>query len=246
MNAEPTTLTIAGFDPSGGAGVIADIRAFAAFNCHPAAVVTAITFQNDDGVSSVVVERPETVRGQLLALLGESGIAAVKTGMLPTREIVNEVVRALSARPEIPLVIDPVMRSTSGYELMDASAYEELKTQLMPLARLITPNIPEAEKFVGFKIVDVGDMQRAAERIRKLGARAVLVKGGHLDSSLPATDVLNDEGTVTIFTGERIPTSGVRGTGCTLASAIAAGLARGNSLEQSITRAREFLAAKLR
>jgi hydroxymethylpyrimidine/phosphomethylpyrimidine kinase len=139
-----------------------------------------------------------------------------------------------------------VMSSTSGYELMDEPACDDLKNQLMPLSRLITPNIPEAEKFAGFKIASVDDMQRAAERIRELGARAVLVKGGHLDSSLPATDVLNNEGTVTIFSGERIPTSGVRGTGCTLASAIAAGLAHGNSLEQAIARAREFLLERIR
>ena len=242
----PVVMTIAGLDPSGCAGVLADTRTIAAFNCYPVAVVTAITFQNSSGVSGFVSEQPETVAGQLLAVLAELPVAAIKTGMLPTREIVREIYRLLANHSQIPLVIDPVMRSTSGYELMDKLAVTELKDHLLPQARLVTPNIPEAEQLVEVSISDVDDMLRAAEKIRAQGARAVLIKGGHLDDKVPITDVLNDEGRVAVFTGERISSAGFRGTGCTLASAIAAGLSQGRSLTESIERAREFLLERMR
>jgi hydroxymethylpyrimidine kinase/phosphomethylpyrimidine kinase len=239
-------MTIAGLDPSGGAGILADTRTFAAFNCYPVAVVTAITFQNSSGVSGYVAEQPETVAGQLLALFAELPIAAVKTGMLPTREIVREISKVLGERSKAPLVIDPVMSSSSGYELMDALAVTELKDRLLPHATLITPNIPEAQKLVEFSIRDVDDMLRAAEKIRGEGARAVLIKGGHLEQKIPIADVLNDEGRVAVFTGERIASAGFRGTGCTLASAIAACLTQGKPLKQSVERAREFLIERMR
>jgi hydroxymethylpyrimidine kinase/phosphomethylpyrimidine kinase len=241
----PVALTIAGLDPSGGAGILTDTRTFSAFNCYPVAVVTAITFQNSSGVSGYVSEQPETVAAQLLPLFAELPIAAVKTGMLPTREIVREVSRVLR-EVEIPLVIDPVMSSTSGYELMDESALRELKDRLMTRARIITPNIPEAERIVGFSITGEDDQLRAAEEIRGLGARAVLIKGGHLRDDLPVTDVLNDEGSVDVFRSERIPSIGFRGTGCTLASAIAANLAHGKTLKECVERAREFLLERMR
>jgi hydroxymethylpyrimidine kinase/phosphomethylpyrimidine kinase len=241
----PVAMTIAGLDPSGGAGILADTRTFAAFNCYPVAVVTAITFQNSNGVSGFVPEKPETVAGQLLPLFAELQVSAVKTGMLPSREIVCEVSRVLGEHNDIPLVIDPVMTSTSGYQLMDQSALSDFKDRLMPLARIITPNIPEAETLVGFSITDLDDQLRAAEQIREMGVRGVLIKGGHLDERLPLTDVLNDEGKVEVFRGKRFPSAGFRGTGCTLASAIAAQLAYGNSLEMAVKRAREFLIERM-
>jgi hydroxymethylpyrimidine/phosphomethylpyrimidine kinase len=239
-------MTIAGLDPSGGAGILADARTFVAFNCYPTAVVTAITFQNSSGVSGFMHEKPETVANQLLPIFAELPVATVKTGMLPTREIVRQVSRILSEHTQVSLVIDPVMNATSGYQLMDEPAVTELKDQLMPLARLITPNIPEAERLAGFSIKDVDDMQAAAESIRRMGVRAVLIKGGHLEDAERVSDFLNDEGSVAVFRGERIGPKEFRGTGCTLASAIAASLAHGNSLEQSVERGREFVVEKMR
>lgn len=227
-------LTIAGLDPSGGAGILADTQTFAAFNCRPAAVITSITFQNASGVYGAVHQTAETVRAQLMPLLP---VACVKTGMLPTREIVVELARMLR---EQLLVIDPVMRSTSGYELIDEAAITSLQRDLMPLARLVTPNIPEAEKLTGGSIEDEADMRRAAETIRATGVAAVLIKGGHLENESEVVDVLDDRGKITVFRGPRLRGT-FRGTGCRLASAIAACLAHGASLEQSVQRARDFL-----
>jgi hydroxymethylpyrimidine/phosphomethylpyrimidine kinase len=250
----PIILTIAGFDPSGGAGIIADVKTFAAFGCTPTAAITSLTLQSARGVWGARHQTPETVRDQVLAIVAESPIAAVKTGMLPTPEIVCEVAR-LFLEEKLPApVVDPVLRSTSGYELMEADAIEALVKDLMPLARVITPNISEAETLTGLRIEREEGMREAASRLRDLGARAVLIKGGHLyrtargseRANREAIDVLDDEGRVAVFRGEWIDSPPVRGTGCMLSAAIAACRGLGMDLQASVSAAKRFVADAIR
>ena len=252
----PVVLTVAGFDPSGGAGIIADVRTILRFGCRPVAAITSLTFQNTEGVFGAIHESAQSVRAQILPVIEESPVAAVKTGMLPTAEIVLELAQLIRDQRLPPPVIDPVMRSSSGYELIDQDAIEVLRRELIPLARLITPNIPEAEALAGVRIEDESGMRNAAQKLREMGARAVLIKGGHLkqrsearsqkSERRQATDLLNDEGETTIFRGEWIDAPPVRGTGCMMSSAIAACLAQGIALNESVRLAKEFIAGSLR
>ena len=176
----PIALTIAGFDPSGGAGVLADVRTFAEFGLQCSAAITSITFQNSTKVFGTVNQTAEVVRAQVEPLLQGSDVACAKTGMLPTRAIVIEVARLFGDNDLPRPVVDPVFVSSSGHRLMEEEAIADLVAELMPLAGLVTPNIPEAETLTGMPITSEADMRRAAAAIRKLGARAVLIKGGHL------------------------------------------------------------------
>ena len=240
----PVALTIAGFDPSGGAGVVADIKTFTAFGCFGVAAVTSLTFQNTMGVFGAAHQTAHTVRAQVLPVVEDFKVACAKTGMLPTREIILEVAR-LFREEELPSpVVDPVVRSTSGYDLIDDAALLVLIRELLPLARLLTPNIPEAERITGLTITDEEGMQRAARVMREMGARAVLVKGGHLTTD--ALDLLDEEGRVTVFRGERIETTSTHGTGCTLAAAISACMGRGMSLENAVRTAKSFVTDAIR
>jgi hydroxymethylpyrimidine kinase/phosphomethylpyrimidine kinase len=240
----PVVLAIAGLDPSGGAGVIADIRAIAAFDCLCSAAITSLTFQNNQHVWGAEHVSPATLRSQVMAVVQQQPVSAVKTGMLPTRELVTETARLVREASLPSPVIDPVMRSTSGYSLVDAGALEALLAELLPLARVITPNIPEAEHLTGMRIIDEADMRLAAGAIRQLGARAVLIKGGHLSESEQVTeaiDLLDDDGEITVFRGRWIEGINVRGTGCMLSAAIAAGLAKGLDLDVAVAEARDFV-----
>ena len=257
----PVVLTIAGFDPSGGAGILADVRAFAHFETNPVAAITSLTFQNSTAMSGAVHQTAETVRDQIMSLITAHQIAAVKTGMLPTREIVLEVVRLVRERHLPAPVIDPVMRSSSGFDLMTSDAWDSLLTELMPLSRVITPNIPEAERMTEQRISNEDEMRRAAATIREMGARAVLIKGGHLgerkseiggqrsevggptvtEGSDRAIDLLDDNGEVTVFRAAWIAGPPMRGTGCMLSAAIAACLANGMTLKESIAAAKNFV-----
>ena len=244
---QPVVLTIAGLDPSGGAGIIADLRTFIQFGCLPTAVLTSITFQNTLGVFGAVHQSGATVRSQVEPLLRELNITAVKTGMLPTAEIVVEVAR-LVREADLPApVVDPVMSSTSGTKLISDDAFLALKSELLPLARLVTPNIPEAERLTGLRIDSTDVMHRAAQAIRESGVRAVLIKGGHLKEPKPveAIDILDNEGEVTVFRGEWIDVARARGTGCTLSAAIAACLGKGMSLDDSVRAAKECVTAAI-
>src|SRR5215210_5730159 len=175
----PVVLTIEGIDPSGGAGIVADIKNNAELGCFPDAALTSITFQNTTGVFGAEHQTAATLRAQVEPIVQDLQIAAVKTGMLPTAAIVAEVA-LLFEEGNLPApVVDPVVVATSGDVLIDDEAFHILKTKLFPLARIVTPNIPEAEKLAGFSIQTQADMRRAAEMIQSLGARAVLVKGGH-------------------------------------------------------------------
>ena len=249
----PVVLAIAGFDPSGGAGIIADIRTIEALSCTAVAAVTSITFQNAHSYSGALHQSLPSFRAQVEAILAEHKIDAVKIGMLPTREMVGEVAELIRETDLPNRVIDPVMESTSGGKLMDDEAFEVFVTELLPGARVVTPNIPEAAKLAGLNIRDEDSMRQAAARIRELGARAVLIKGGHLkqeagartqepgNAKRRALDLLNDEGEVTVFKGEWIVAPNVRGTGCMLSSAIACGLARGDELTVAIETAKQFV-----
>jgi hydroxymethylpyrimidine kinase/phosphomethylpyrimidine kinase len=173
-------LTIAGLDPSGGAGIIADIKTFAAFGCFPTAAVSSLTFQNTIGVFGAVHQTAESVRGQVEPILQDFTVAALKTGMLPTREVIEEVARLVWENKLENFVVDPVVRSTSGFDLIDDEALEALIEKLFPLSTVITPNIPEAERIARIKIENIADIRRAARIMQDYGAKAVLIKGGHL------------------------------------------------------------------
>jgi hydroxymethylpyrimidine kinase/phosphomethylpyrimidine kinase len=241
----PVALTIAGFDPSGGAGIVADVKTFTAFGCFAAAAITSLTFQNTSGVFGAAHQSAETLRAQVLAVVEDFPVAGAKTGMLPTREIIEEAARLFRETALPAPVVDPVIRSTSGYDLIDAAALDALKHELLPLARLVTPNLPEAEALTGLEINDEQGMVSAARALLEAGARAVLVKGGHLSGE--AVDVLlDDSGEVKTFVAERIETASTHGTGCTLSAAIAACLARGMSLEESVGTAKRFVTEAIR
>lgn len=241
----PVVLTVAGFDPSGGAGVVADVKTFTAFGCFATAAVTSLTYQNTTGVFGAAHQTAEAVRAQVLPVVEDFRVAGAKTGMLPTREVIAEVARLFRETSLPAPVVDPVVRSTSGFDLIDDAALDALKSELLPLARVVTPNIPEAERITGLPIRDRDEMLEAARLMRALGARAVLVKGGHL-AGAEALDVLDDEGRVTTFTAPRVETTSTHGTGCTLAAGIAACLARGMSLNESVEAAKRFVTEAIR
>jgi hydroxymethylpyrimidine kinase/phosphomethylpyrimidine kinase len=254
LRSAPTVLTIAGFDPSGGAGIVADVRTIEAFDCTAVAAITSITFQNAKAYAGAIHQNAATVRAQVEAILSEYKIAAVKIGMLPTAEIVQEVTQLICEFDLPSPVIDPVMESTSGGKLMADDAFEVFVTELLPLARVVTPNVPEAESLAGSNITGEATMRQAAARIRELGTRAVLIKGGHSkqeagassqepgERARQAVDLLDDDGEVTFFRGDWIDAPNVRGTGCMLSSAIACGLARRDELKQAIETAKHFVA----
>ena len=244
----PVVLTIAGIDPSGGAGIVADIKTIAAFECFPAAAITSITFQNAKRVFGAEHQTAATLRAQVLPVVQDAKVAAAKTGMLPTAEIVAEVAR-LFREEDLPApVVDPVMVSTSGHDLIGDEAFQILKSELLSVARLVTPNIPEAERLTGFSINSEADMRRAAEAIKSFGARAVLVKGGHrLTPEADAVDILLDEtGMFAEFREEYIDVGEVHGSGCTLSAAIAANLAKNLSLADAVGAAKKYLTDQIR
>lgn len=243
----PVVLSIAGVDPSGGAGIVADIKTIAALGCFPAAALTSITFQNTTGVFGAEHQSAATLRAQVVPIVQDLNVAGAKTGMLPTAEIVAEVAR-LFAEENLPApVVDPVVVATSGDVLIDDEAFEILKTKLFPLARVVTPNIPEAEKLAGFSIESEADMRRAAKTIQLTGARAVLVKGGHRSVNGQALDILLDENEIfTEFQTEYIEIGEVHGSGCTLSAAIAAGLAKDLTLEAAVAAAKKYVTDAIR
>ncbi len=240
-------LTIAGLDPSGGAGIVADIKTISTLGGFPAAAITSITYQNTTGVFGAEHQTAATVRAQVEPVIRDLDVVAAKTGMLPTAEIVAEVARLFREEPLRPPVVDPVMVSTSGHDLIGDEAFQFLKTQLLPVAGVVTPNIPEAERLVGFSIESEADMRRAAEAIRDLGARAVLVKGGHRAIEHQAIDLLLDESGRFVELREKYIEAGeIHGSGCTLSAAIAVCLGKGMTLEDAVRAAKEYVTKRIR
>ncbi|HEY4133858.1 MAG TPA: bifunctional hydroxymethylpyrimidine kinase/phosphomethylpyrimidine kinase [Alphaproteobacteria bacterium] len=243
-------LIVAGSDSGGGAGIQADIKAVTALGGYAATAITALTAQNTTGVQAVQGVAPAFIAQQMQSVLDDIGADAVKTGMLHNAEVILAVVEALERHaPLVPLVVDPVMIAKGGASLLDAAAVETLKHRLLPRAAVLTPNLPEAEALLGRAVASLDDMRAAALDLLKFGPRAVLVKGGHRDGD-SVTDVLaqeiEGEPKVTSFRARRIFTRHTHGTGCTLASAIAAGLAQDMDLVAAVRRARAYVRQALK
>jgi hydroxymethylpyrimidine/phosphomethylpyrimidine kinase len=236
--APPRVLAIAGSDSGGGAGIQADLKTMLALGVHGMTVVTAVTAQNSVGVQGYWELPPQAVTAQLDSVLGDIGADALKTGMLASAAIVTAVSDALAGTP-IPLVVDPVAVSKHGDPLLSPGAAQAIRERLLPLATVVTPNLPEAELLTGLVIRDEDGMLAAARAISELGPQWVLVKGGHLPGA--PVDLLVGEGLVTRVPGARIDTRHTHGTGCTLASAIASWLARGAGVPDAVMAAREYI-----
>jgi hydroxymethylpyrimidine kinase/phosphomethylpyrimidine kinase len=253
-------LAIAGLDPSGGAGIIADIKTFTAFGCFATAAITSVTFQNTTGVFGTAHQTAEILRGQIEPIIEDFEVSATKTGMLPTRGIIEETARLVKENDLRNFVVDPVVRSTSDFDLIDDEALKILIEKLFPLADIITPNLPEAERITRMEIENEKDIEKAAKIMQNFGAKNVLIKGGHipiLDSNKTkdqrpktedrkARDFLFVENEKYVFEAEFIETTATHGTGCTLASAIAANLAAGKNLIVAVEIAKRFVTEAIR
>ena len=237
-------LIIAGSDSSGGAGIQADIKACAAFGAYSMTAVTALTAQNTQGVRRVDLVDPEMVRAQINACVEDIGVDVIKIGMLGSEAIIKTVYDAIEPLDAM-VVLDPVMVATSGDRLLEEDAISALKDLLVPIADLVTPNVPEAEILTGLTIEDVDDLSKAGEALLEMGAYAALMKGGHLDMK-SIVDVLVSEEGASVMTGPRLYSRHTHGTGCTLASATAAALALGANLDEAVSSARDYVFEAIR
>jgi hydroxymethylpyrimidine/phosphomethylpyrimidine kinase len=237
-------LTIAGSDSSGGAGIQADIKTITVHKMYAMSAITALTAQNTTGVYGIMEATPEFVGKQLDCIFTDIFPDAVKIGMVSSSGIIAMIAQKLQEYKPQHIVVDPVMVSTSGCKLLEDEAQQALITKLLPLAEVITPNIPEAEVLCGFPIKNEADMERAGRKIGEHLKGAVLVKGGHLVSD--AVDMLYENGTCKWFRSERVENPNTHGTGCTLSSAIACNLADGHNLEDSIRNAKAYLTGALK
>lgn len=237
---KPVALTIAGSDSGGGAGIQGDLKTFAALGVYGASAITALTAQNTVAVAGVHAAPAAFVALQINTVLDDLPVAAVKTGMLYAADIVEAVAGALKGRG-LPLVVDPVMIAKSGDALLRDEAVAALKTSLLPLALVVTPNIPEAEALAGMTVATRADMEEAARRIIRLGPAAVVIKGGHMEGD-ELTDLLYDGAAFHAFASRRVPTPHTHGTGCAFSAAITAGLAKGMTLRGAVAAAKEYIA----
>jgi len=240
---KPVALTIAGSDPSGGAGIQADLKTFHQFDVYGEAVITLITVQNTLGVERVECLPEDLVTQQIHAVISDIPPMAVKTGALGNRKIIDAVAHAAHDFG-FPLVVDPVIISKRGASLLSTDAIDALKTHLLPHAFLLTPNLDEAEMLAGMEVRDLAAMRAAATKLCALGPQAVLVKGGHLAGG--ATDILYYQGELTEFTAPRIDTRHTHGTGCTYSAAITALLASGVDLRSAVGRAKQYVTEAIR
>jgi hydroxymethylpyrimidine/phosphomethylpyrimidine kinase len=241
----PRALTIAGSDSGGGAGIQADLKTFSALGVFGMTAITAVTVQNTKGVSGVEELPPHTVAEQIRAVARDIGVDATKTGMLASAPIVEAVAEAIEETRIPDLVVDPVFVSKHGHPLLADAAVDSLRRLILPLATLVTPNLPEAARLVGFDVQAPDDMRRAASAILRLGPRAVLMKGGHLEGDR-ASDLFVEGGVEEWIDGERIDTPHTHGTGCTLSAAITAHLARGASLPDAVRAGKAFVTEAIR
>ena len=237
----PSALTIAGSDSVSGAGVQADLKTFAALGVYGVTAITAITSQDTTMVSEVFALPPDTVKSQLARIFEDVRVSAIKTGMLATPGIVRVVAHVLSTLQHRKLVVDPVMAATAGGRtLLETDAVSILKAQLLPLAEMVTPNITEAQVLSGVHVDSLVTAREAAKRITDLGPAAVVIKGGHL-AGTQAVDLLYHLGSFVEFDAPRLPIGPIHGTGCTFASAIAAGLALGDDIPAAVQRAKHYI-----
>ncbi len=241
----PCALTIAGSDSGGGAGIQADLKTFAAHRVHGLSAIAALTAQHTRGVTAVHVPDVGFLRAQIDACFDDFNVVAVKLGMLANAQVIDAVADALEHYRPAHIVLDPVMVSTSGARLLETSALDALRHRLIPMASLITPNLPEAELLLGRPIADLDTMHEALAQLHALSARAVLLKGGHLPGSGDVVDLLGDADGTHAIAHPRLQLE-AHGTGCTLASAVAANLSLGRSLQQSCRNAADYVHAALR
>lgn len=242
----PVAMTIAGSDSGGGAGIQADLRTFSFHRVHGTSALTCITAQNTLGVTRVDALPPEAVIAQITAVVEDIGIQAVKTGMLLNQQIIEAVAQQAEIAALPNLVVDPVMVSRTGAQLIDDGAVATLRARLIPLATILTPNRYEAQMLSGVEISTLDDMQTAAEKILQLGAKAVLVKGGGMEGELRGVDVWFNGAQLEVLRTETINTTDTHGTGCTLSAAIAANLACGEDLFSAVKLAKQYVTDALR
>ncbi|MBR2976110.1 MAG: bifunctional hydroxymethylpyrimidine kinase/phosphomethylpyrimidine kinase [Alistipes sp.] len=244
----PVVLSIAGSDSSGGAGIQADIKTLSALGVYGATAITAITAQNTKGVGSQLAIAAEMVLEQIVAVVEDIAPSVVKIGMLSNAEVANAVANALQ-RYNLPIILDPVMVSSSGHRLLATEAEEVVKHRLLPMATLLTPNIPEMEALTAMPLSSLEQKSEAARHLMALGAEAILLKGGHEEGETK-TDILYQRGAegmrITYFSSPTIATRNIHGTGCSLSSAIAAYMARGAELEEAVRRAKEYIYEAIR
>jgi len=239
MKAIRKALTIAGSDSGAGAGIQADLKTFAALGVYGTSAITAITAQNTVGVSAICALSPKLVAAQIDAVVSDIGADAVKTGMLANAAIIETVARKIRQHRLRNVVVDPVMVATSGDLLIQKNAVAVLRTRLIPLATVVTPNLPEAEELTGMKLRTSAEIDEAARRIVKMGAKAVVIKGGHRKG--PAVDLFYDGKKFTALNAPRIRTKNTHGTGCTFSAAIAAYLAKGEKIEGAVIFAKRYI-----
>jgi hydroxymethylpyrimidine/phosphomethylpyrimidine kinase len=236
-------LSVAGFDPSAGAGTVADLKTFAAHNCYGVAAITALTVQNSQGVSSVHPVEPHVLRDSILSLLSDGRVKALKIGMLGNQAAAEVLREILDANPDIPAVLDPVVRSSNGVELLDSAGLDFMRAQLLSRVVVVTPNTAEAGALAGMHVDNLESMKAAARKLVNLGARAVVVTGGHLDKPI---DVLLNGTRMESFVGDRIKPDNTHGTGCTFSSAVAANLALGRQLRDAVVLAKAYVVEAIR
>ena len=241
--AEPVVLTVAGFDPSGGAGVAADLKTFGAHGCYGVAAITALTVQNTQRVTGVYPVEADRLRESIRALFDDGCICSIKIGMLGNRSNAEVVREVLTRNGKIPAVLDPVLRSASGRELLDAGGLELLRGDLLRLPTVITPNLYEAATLTSLPVENVEEMKASAQRLISMGARAVVVTGGHLEKAI---DVFYDGVAFETFVGERVKPDHTHGTGCTFSSAIASNLALGRQLRDAVVLAKVYVTEAIR
>lgn len=235
----PVVLTIAGFDPSSGAGITADLKTIAAHGCYGVAAITALTVQNTQGVSRVEPQSVDLLRETLAALAEDSALAAIKVGMLGSAARAEVVAEFLSWHPNVPVVLDPILRSSSGAELVDAEGIKILTTKLLRLSTVITPNMDEAAALTGQAVRTMADMRSAAKEFQSHGAKNVVITGGH---SRENVDLLVDEsGKEFEFAGPKLESDATHGTGCAFSTALACGLAKGHDLKTAVKAAKEYV-----
>ena len=237
-------LTIAGSDSGAGAGIQADLKTFAAFGVYGTSVITAITAQNTQGVTQILELSPDLVEAQIDAVVEDIGSHALKTGMLANSAIIEVVAAKVQEHGLKNLVVDPVMVAKGGDLLLRPEAIETLRARLIPLATIVTPNLPEAEQLTGIHCSRVAGIKEAARKIIAMGTRSVVIKGGH--SKGPATDIFYDGKKFLELTSPRVRTANTHGTGCTFSAAIAAGLAKGEKLESAVVQAKRYISRAIR